>query len=258
VVPGYAGGNPDLQPETSTQRSVGLVWQATAGMAVGVDYWNIRLDGMIAPLEAANALKYHAQFSDRILRGPIDPAYPDLPGPIVGLNLSPINLGTTKTSGLDAFFNWSAPTQAWGQLRAGLQGTYVARYDTQIDGVQYVSIVGSAVVSPPIPRWRSALTVDWNLGAWGSTVSQLYSSSYTDQFPGPDGAPRKVGPTLSTDLQVRYAGLAAWNWAVGIRNLFDRDPPASNQGRSAQVGYNPQLSSPLGRAYYLRGVWTFK
>ena len=131
----------------------------------------------------------------------------------------------------------------------------MARFDTQIDGVQYISTVGSAVSTPPIPAWRSTLTGDWNAGVWGVTVSQLYSSGYTDQLPGPDGTPRRVAATSTWDLQGRYAGFAGWSLAVGIRNVFDRDPPSSNQIRTAQLGYNPQLSSPLGRAYYLRAVW---
>ena len=56
----------------------------------------------------------------------------------------------------------------------------------------------------------------------------------------------------SWDLQVRYAGLPRTEVAAGIRNLFDRDPPSSNQNRMSAAGYNPQLSSPLGRTYYLR------
>jgi len=258
ILQAYAGGNPNLQPETSTQWNFGAVWEPARGLLLTMDYWNIEQQGMIAPLRAEDALQYRAKFSQRIIRGPVDPQYPDLPGPIVALNLTPINLGTTQTSGVDASFNWTAPLQHWGQVRAALQGTYVLRYDTQLDGVQYVSTVDTAVNGAPIPRWRSAATLDWNRGAWGATLAQVYSRGYTDEYPGPDGASREVGAASSWDLQARYGGFAGWQWAVGIQNLFDNEPPVSNQLRTAQVGYNPQTASPLGRTLYLRGTWAIK
>jgi iron complex outermembrane receptor protein len=258
VVQAYAGGNPLLQPETSEQWNLGVVWQPARGIAVSVDHWDIRQDSIIGPLDAENALTYYTKFNDRIIRGPVDPAFPALPGPIVGLNLSPINLGTTKAAGFDITLNAAAPSNDWGALRAGLQGSYVTQYETQIDGVRFVSMLGSAVNGAPIPRWRSTLTLDWNRGPWGATLAQVYSHGYTDQQPGPDGAPRKVSALSTWDLQLRTTGIPGWRWAVGVQNLFDSDPPASNQTRTAQAGYNPQLSSPKGRTFTLQGTYTFR
>ena len=254
----YTGGNPNLQPETSTQWNLGLVLEPVRGLSIGIDYWNIVQDGIIAPLTTDNALRYPDRFADRIIRGPVDPAHPDLPGPIVAIDGSPINLGTTRTSGIDVFLDWAAPAQDWGQLRVGLQGTYVRQWETQIDGVSYVSNLGSAVYGSPVPRWRSTLTFDWTRGPWGVNLAQVYSGGYIDKFPGPGDTLRQVGATTSWDLQARYAGFDGWQLAAGIRNLFDAEPPASNQGDSFQVGYNPQAASPLGRVFYLRATYSFK
>lgn len=256
IVQAYVGGNPALQPETSEQRSAGFVWQPAKTLSVGLDYWRVKLDGVIAPLEVDNALRYYDRFSSRFIRGPADTAYPDLPGPIIGLNLSPINLGTTVTAGVDASAMWSKTSPSWGQLRVALHATYVAQHDTQIDGVQYVSTLGNAAISAPVPHWRAALALDWSQGVWGATLSPTYSAGYLDQFPGPDGPARKVGGTSSWDLQLRCTALASQRWTIGIQNLFNRNPPASNQTRTVQVGYNPQLSNPLGRTYYLLGSFT--
>ncbi|MGH6623942.1 MAG: TonB-dependent receptor domain-containing protein, partial [Burkholderiaceae bacterium] len=207
------------------------------------------------------ALRYPQKFADRIIRGPVDPAYPGLPGPIVAFDLAPFNLGTTQTSGVDVVINALAPRQDWGQLQFGLQGTYVMQYETQIDGVQFVSMLGSAVYGVPIPRWRSTLTFDWTDGPWGATLAQVYSGGYTDQYPGADGAPRKVGAASTWDLQGRYSGFKRWRLAVGIRNLFDADPPASNALSDPfvvfQSGYNAQTASPLGRLFYVRAAYSF-
>ncbi len=129
------------------------------------------------------------------------------------------------------------------------------RYDTQIDGVNFVSLLGSADNAAPVPRWRSTLTLDWSRGPWGATLARLQPRLHRP-VARPRRAARQVGPTTQWDLQLRQR-LAGWRWSLGVQNLFDRDPPASNQQRTAQPGYNPQLSSPLGRTFYLRGTREF-
>jgi len=258
IVLAYAGGNPHLQPETSSQHSAGIVWQPAREVSVAIDHWRIRQQDIIAPLTGELVLRYHQRFADRIIRAPADPARPALAGSIIGMDLSPINLGTTLASGTDVAVQWTASPQPWGRLRAGLLGTYVRRHDAQFDGVQFVPLVGTAEYAAPVPRWRSTLTLDWSLGAWGATLSHGYSAGYIDQFPGPDGLARRVGPSMQWDLQLRLAAPERWRWSLGVQNVFDRDPPASNQQRSAQLGYNPQLSSPMGRSLVLQGTYAFR
>jgi iron complex outermembrane receptor protein len=59
-------------------------------------------------------------------------------------------------------------------------------------------------------------------------------------------------------MQVRYTGLRNASIALGVRNLADRDPPASNQPFTSQSGYDPSYADPRGRAYYARLVYAFK
>jgi iron complex outermembrane receptor protein len=258
IVQTYSGGNPDLQPETSTQWNFGVVWEPVRGLSLGVDYWSIEQTGVIAPLDIDNMFRYYDKFGYRVIRGPVDPATPNLPGPIVGIDTSLINLGTTQTSGIDASFSWNLPRSEYGNFRIGLQGTYVLKWETQIDGVNYVSMLGDATHGAPIPRWRSTLSLDWNLGPWGTTLAQVYSSGYTDQYPGINQGPRNVGASSTWDLQGRYSGFSSWQLAAGVQNLFDEEPPFSNQGNTFQVGYNPQVSSPLGRVFYVRVGYSYK
>jgi iron complex outermembrane receptor protein len=254
----HSGGNPDLQPETSKQWSFGFVWEPVRGFSLGLDYWNIEQQGIIEPLTVDNALRYEQRFASRIQRGPVDPLYPNLPGPIVSIDTSPINLGATQTSGIDVFLNWSAPVQPWGQLRIGLQGTYVGQWETQIDGVSYVSRLGDSTYGEAIPRWRSTLTLDWSQGFWGATLAQLYWAGYTEPLESAPNGTRRVDSTSTWDLQGRYSGFTGWQLALGVRNLFDDDPSLSVQGTTFQVGYNPQVGSPLGRTFYLRAGYSFR
>jgi iron complex outermembrane receptor protein len=254
----YSGGNPDLRPETSTQWNFGVVWEPLKGLSFAADYWNIEQKGIIEPLTQESLMLYRDRFADRITRGPVDPAYPNLPGPLVAIDVSPVNLGTTKTSGIDLAVNWQAQPRPWGNLRIGLQGTYVLQWETQIDGVTYVSRLGDATYGDAVPRWRSTVTLDWNRGPWGATLAQVYSSGYTEPLRPPAEGTRQVDSTATWDLQGRYSGFAGWQLALGVRNLLDADPPFTVQGNTFQTGFNPQVASPLGRAFYVRATYSLK
>lgn len=258
IVTLYSGGNPDLQPETSTQWNAGVVWEPVGGLSLGLDYWNIEQNGIIEPLSGEALRDYYRSFPDRIIRGPVEPQTPGLPGPVVAIDVSPVNLGTTKTSGIDVSFSATAPTQPWGRLRLGLQGTYVLNWETQIDGTTYVSRLGDATYGDAIPRWRSTLTLDWTLGPWGATLAQLYSNGYNEPLRAPLTGVRRVGSTATWDLQGRYAGFAGWQLNLGVRNLLDAEPPLTVQGSTFQIGFNPQLSGPIGRAYYVNAKYVFQ
>ncbi len=162
VVPLTTGGNPNLQPETSTQWNVGIAWEPLPKLSIGVDYWSIEQNGVITAVDPEYIVANEGQFPGRVIRGPVDPAYPSLPGPIVAVDGSLINIGKTQTSGLDVAIRWrSAATEA-GTFDVGLQGTYVRQFDTQFDGVTTLSLLGDATSGTPVPRWRSTLTVDWS------------------------------------------------------------------------------------------------
>ena len=45
---------------------------------------------------------------------------------------------------------------------------------------------------------------------------------------------------------------------LGVKNVLDRDPPASDQGQTFQVGYDPTNTDARGRTYYLGLKYAFK
>lgn len=261
IVPTIVGGNTALQPETSEQWSVGFVLEPVHGLSFGADYWSIRMDDTISFLSGVTALAYPDRFADRIQRGLVDPAYPDLPGPLTQLDLRLINLGATRTSGVDVFLTWAAPAQDWGRLQLGVQGTYVREWKTQFNGIDYVSALGDATSGlPPVPRWRTTIMLDWSCQAWGATLVYQMSTGYVENMPNPDDGTRNVGAAANWDLQGRYTGdgpLRGWSFAAGIQNLFDQDPPFSVTS-SFQAGFNPQVGNPLGRTFYVRASYSLR
>src|SRR4029453_19142561 len=113
-------------------------------------------------------------------------------------------------------------------------GTYNIEYvQKQIDG-KYVNLVGTSANVGVIPRWRHYLVVNWTLGPWSATLSENFQTGVYDQFP--DLQPRKTGDYDVWNLSLSYAGFPNWTVSAGIKNLFDRSPPFSNQNRNLQVG----------------------
>jgi iron complex outermembrane receptor protein len=253
------GGNPNLQPETSKQFNAGVVWEPASGLSIAVDYWRIDKSNLIGTLDPATIFDNPERYgSSNLVRGPADPAYPDLPGPIQTVILTQQNLGKLVTSGIDVDLAWRGPATDIGRFGFGLNGTYVTEWKLQPDGLNYESAVGRIAVAGPLPRWKHYAALNWTFGAWGATMAQTYQSGYEDAniFPArvsPEAAvPRRVASYRVWDLQARYAGWRDTVIALGVKNLFDRDPPFTNQPFTTQVGYDPNYADPRGRTIYAR------
>lgn len=70
------------------------------------------------------------------------------------------------------------------------------------------------------------------------------------------------GDPAKDRLNAFFAGelcrLRSTTLAFGIRNLFDRDPPFTNQGDRFQVGYDPNYGDPRGRTFHARVSYAFQ
>jgi iron complex outermembrane receptor protein len=262
-LPAVFGGNPALQPEKSSQFNAGVVWEPLSSVSLALDYWTIGKRNLIGQLPDYLIFENYERFAPtNVVRGPVDPAFPDLPGPIENVVLTWQNLGKVRTSGVDVDVQWKPPATRIGTFAFAFSGTYMLEWKWQPDALGYERAVGRNVLGP-LPRWRHALSLDWSRGAWGATLVQTFQSGYEDvnSFPPrlrPPPAPRRVSSYELYDLQFRYTGFRNWSIAAGIRNLFDRDPPFTNQPFTAQVGYDPTYADPRGRSYYARLGYAFR
>ena len=257
----YYGGNPSLQPEKSNQFNVGAIFAPVPAFSLEVDYWKIDKTATIGSLDPSTILGDTDRFAANIIRGPVDPAYPGVPGPIDHVLGWQQNLGGLKTSGVDVDMRLRTQVTAYGKLDFAISGTYIIDWQQQLDGVNWISGVGRIVPSfavGAVPRWRHYATLNWTLGPWGATLAQNFSGSYIDVYPNPAGDPRSVGAYELWNLQGTYSGLRNVTLTAGIKNLFDRAPPFSNQDGWMQTGYNPLYSDPLGRVFYASVRYAFK
>lgn len=201
-----------------------------------------------------------------IRRGPVQPAYPTLPGPVDHLLTGLVNLGTTRTTGIDLSAQYRFPMLPWGQLRLSAQGTYIIKYLQQQPDRSYVNLVNREISSGPfgaIPYWHHYVTLDWNYGPWAATLTENFLKGTYDAFPDPTTAqPRKVGNYDIWNLSGSYAGFTGWQLSAGIKNLFNRNPPFTNQrftaDSGAPAGYDPTYANPIGRVFWGAITYTFR
>ena len=251
------GGDPDLQPEESRQWNVGVVWESLSGLSIGVDYWKVNKTATIGTLTDQQIFTNFDLFeATHVVRGPAKPGS-TVPGPIERVIEITENLGDLRTSGVDVDLNFRGPSTSVGRFAFNLNGTYVGKWRQQLDGVHYVVGAGRSVVGA-IPRWRHYATLYWNYGPWGATLAQVYSSGYTEVNPSQPKNERRVGSYDIWNLQGTYGGFRNSMLTLGIKNLFDRDPPFSNQNAQGLVMFDPRYADPRGRLFYAQAAVSFK
>lgn len=254
------GGNPNLKPERSTNATVGIVLQPTRDLTVGVDAFKITLKDTISQgLPQAFILAHLDKYGSFITRGAPDPAFPGLPGSIVSIDQTNINLGQSRLQGVDIDLRWRLNAGDLGRLLFSFNGTYFAKYDVENPDGTFSGTVGNldqSTTGGVVPRWKSFQAVTWSRGVWDVTAALNFQSGYKD-VPNGDGSDNFVSAYQTVDLQLGYTGIKGLRLVVGARNLLDKTPPYTNQGFSFQSGYDPQYADPRGRVVYVRGNYSF-
>jgi iron complex outermembrane receptor protein len=255
------GGNPDLGPVESFQWSVGGVWAPIPEISLGVDFVSILADNRINFFSATQILDgcpdgVNGATCYLIRRGPVEPAFPSLPGPIITIDQRLTNLGQWKVEAIDVAIGLKPPAQPWGQVSLAFTGSYTRELLRQeIDG-SYVNQVGSYVSAGGnpgvVPRWRHNLMIGWQEGPWQATLHEVFQTGGHDQEPAPGtgGKPRIIDDYDVWNLSLAYTGFRNVALSAGVKNLFDTDPPFSNQTQSFQVGYDPSYADPRGRLWW--------
>jgi len=244
------GGNPALQPERSKQASVGLMFEPGAAWQIGVDAWSISVRQSIGTLELFQILDHLGRFEGRnVVRGLVDPAFPDLPGPITQILTTSQNLGSKRSTGIDlAVVLRPSPTPI-GRVSVRLDGTYVRSARATLNGFDEVNLLADDVNGGQVPRWQHVLSLELERGAWTAALSQRYRHGYQDLNPLPDGSFRRVGAYDVWDARIGCRVSPTLKLTLGVQNLFDRDPPFTNGNDFFQRGYNPSYADPRGRLW---------
>ncbi|GAB1596549.1 TonB-dependent receptor [Lysobacter sp. PAGU 2638] len=272
------GGNPDLGPETSTTKTLGVVWSpkfVPGSFDVSLDWWRIELRNTITSFSGQFIL------NQCIIQGvqPFCDQYSRSPGGTINSLLSSgINIGANNVEGWDLTANYKLPEQAWGKLSFSLDATYQSLNesdndaDGDIDAADGNSIVGQYFDRNNNWRIRGNLMTRWEKGDFGATWFTRYYSRQTEpcRFIGGHndygfgelcndatvnasgivqaGSKNTIGGTTYNDVSVYWK--APWNAKVtlGVNNVFAKDPPTAFTAFANS--FDPQYEVP-GRFFYM-------
>jgi len=276
-----AGGNgltnsAALQPEKSKQWTLGFRIEPVRGLSIGADLWSVNITKQIqsAGIPQAEAFGNPQKYVGLFLQNYADPQGFNT----IALQQVPINGGYSNNKGIDWDTSYRTNTQ-FGKLNVAWSGTYMLKQDyTLFDGDAVHTDLGNFGVDQNVVfRTQMRLAGSLQTGAWTNTIISNFKSRYKDQsfdagtgiYPlQADGtrAAKSVAfegldvPSYTTfDWQTKWDVSKSLTVAGGIHNMFDRKPPLSLQAQVSgnSAGYDPRYTDVVGRAFYLRGSYTF-
>jgi len=253
IVDLVTGGNPALQPQRSTQTNLGIVVAPAPGWLASLDLWWIHIDSNITSIDPNTILANPALYDGRnVIRGPVDPAFPNLPGPWVRIEAMNQNLGDWRVNGADVSLQTPKPTTEIGRIWARVDATYVAYARQNLTDITTVDQVGAVS-----PRWQSVASFNLDRDRWAATLLYRYRQGYDEVSQLGDGPPTRHVPAYQLwDAHVTFTATPRVKLLFGVENLFNTAPPLSITGDL--LGYDPLYGDPRGRRWTvgLRASWT--
>ena len=90
------------------------------------------------------------------------------------------------------------------------------------------------------------------------TLANTYQTGYTDVQTDFNGNLRQVGSLSLWDAQASYTGFKNVKLTLGVKNLFDTNPPVTNQIGTFISGFDPSYYDPRARFVYGSVTYSFK
>ncbi len=284
----------DLQPEKSKSATFGLILEPIKGWATTIDYYKVEIDGQI------NTKSLLPTFVPDFVRGPILDTVisdggtathigPSSVGQIVYATTGYVNVGSTKTSGIDLDTSYKFNLGQYGSLKTGLQFSHVISYVTEFLGTSYelAGTHGPSGVSGDTgnPKNRAQFTLSYDKGPLNVTTTMNWVGSYSALDPsvsandcksvsldvagrnyfGAADVPANyctISSFMSTNIGATYKLGKNWTLHGTVMNAFDRQPPidVATYGNAGNVlGYNATLhqAGVIGRAFNIGAVYKF-
>jgi len=275
-------GNPDLQPEQSSNTSFGLVLQPAfiperfGSFTFSVDRWKIRQKRIVGLLGSQTALI--VDYLERVQGGENPLVQRDAPtqedieffagtgiaptGRVNAINDSFINLLPQTAGGLDFAFNWSLRRTRFGRFNLMLNATrlleftrdpgevvnrlYAARAAGVIDLLTPLPDSSQLIGQNGRPQWRASGSLTWNAGPWRAGLSAQYVDAFEQPaLLGLSGNPWVVESQLVFNSYAQYRFVDGTALRIGVRDLTDEGPPLADRG------YRGSVHQPWGRYWYV-------
>jgi outer membrane receptor protein involved in Fe transport len=259
-------GNPNLKPEESTTKNLGVAWKPNSEIEVTVDYWDVKQDKKIdqVPFGFIYASNCGIQGSPICIRG--TPLPGDKLGPLQFINTTFQNIGEQTAKGVDlgGYFGFD---MTGGTLTLGLAYSHLLKFErVELNSAGTAFVTRKLTGKYRYPVDRANVSADWGNDSWGIYADVAYIGPFEDtpdfNFDGildyDTHTSRLVGAFTTLNLQVRYTGIKNLKLLVGLDNALDQKPPfAIGDGDTDLYGYVQSQHSPRGRFWNAKAVFSF-
>lgn len=230
------GGSPQLQEETSNAWTAGIVLtpEGVPGLSLSADYWHIDIDGAVQQLDAdllsekcVDASSVDNVFCSRVTRA--------ADHSLSLVDYSFLNIGTLAAKGVDlqaayGFHPEDIGIGLPGRLSLLLNASYLASLRQLIDRTDATTLLIQDGQYDN-PNWRASLSLGYerealrvhlNTRLIGKARVDVQSSMETYDRP-------RVPARVYNDLIVGYRYAERYDLRLGINNILDTKPPATEQ-----------------------------
>jgi len=266
-------GNPDLKPERGNVFTYGFVYdvglEQLKGLSLSVDFWRYRIDDTIvgvSPNTVANQCLTTGNdaFCNLIERAP--------DGQVLDIGLPTLNLGKVDTEGVDTSIKYRSPKFEFGRINAGLDFTYLNKYDRTVDPLFPESVVGNAGryndQDGNFSRLRGVGNVGWSNAGFEVNVGTRYIGEFQigesdlTKSASADGAIPGVtlqfGDTWYYDATVAYKYKPTnTKFLIGVDNLSDEQPPLQYANNALNANTDVSTFDTVGRYFFFKLTQTF-
>ena len=238
------GGNVGLKAEKGKTYNLGFVFDQN-NFSAGIDFWRIEKEDNISVPSVLTALQ--GGLFARDAQGRL----------LVFTNLQ--NIAEAQSQGIDIDFRLRLGQTPIGRINLSNTGTYYDMIRTRGVGDTEWGYFTGLYPAVGQPRYRNIFMANIETGAFGFTAVHRYTHGFWDTDAGISGSSprpatvRRVGSHDEVDLQVSFMGIKRLRLDLGVKNVFDNEPPFSftNASKNAytQMGF-AELYTSRGRFYY--------
>jgi outer membrane receptor protein involved in Fe transport len=280
-------GNPDLEPEESTNSSYGVVFQpqflpeAWGDFTFTADRWRIQQEKIVGLFGGRNAVIQ--DYLDRV-QGRSNPlvtrAAPnaddialfagtgiDPVGVIVSISDRFVNLLPQDVEGLDLGLIWRLRDTPIGDFRLNLNAAKLISFGRepgpQVDALYAARDAGTINAATPLPEtsdllaqngrpeWRVSGSLTWSQGPWQvGTFTQYISAVDDTDLLSTAGVPWEVESQITGNLYVQYEWEGRSGWAADSRIRIGARNITDEAPPLSSTGYLGSLYRPYGRYWY--------
>lgn len=286
-------GNPDLQPEESTNQSVGLVFQpwflpeSLGDFTFTVDRWKIEQEDIVGLIGGQTAVvqdylnRLQGTSNPNVIRAA--PNADDIAffqgtgiapvGAIVSVSDRFVNLLPQSVEGVDFAVNWRLRDTPFGDFRVQLNAAKLLEFSRDagptinaLDEARDAGLINPATPLPIAsdllarngrPEWKVTSTVTWSLGPWQAGLFTQYTSAVEETgFLSTAGDPWIVESQTTANLYGQYEFGEA-GWASDVRIRLGARNITDEAPPLTSSGYLGSLYRPYGRYWYATVSKTF-